>query len=1211
MINENELIPYQATKLPQGPYLLFAPHPDDETLGMGGTIIRATRDGILVHVVFMTCGEMGGDPRVRREESLRAADILGVSRRYFLNLMDRKVGESQCPEGQLQTILNECEPKTLFLPSFQEIHPDHRATTRMILSLLKKSGIDIPLWFYEINRQGEINHLVDITAVIEIKKRAIACYESQLDQLDYESHSLSLNRTRSITLGEASLYSEGFWVQEHVNNHDAEAAYAEHLSKYLVTPLVTRNSDPVRPHDTIKHENPVSNKRKDFQINTHGLRPTTNHESFDMAMPINSFQIKVKNDARQIRRMKERIKHQDMTLKRYVALNGQLAKAVNETHDVLHQIIRENEVIQQRTAALEKECAQVAQARSHQLASAYIQIGLRLRYHMTRMPWVLLTKVKGWVKCIDPRGRCKKGDKRDGITPIVRGFDDHMGNRDAGEGDGEMLNFEEIMIESHLFPALELLDHQTFQMKNRELNLHDERLVHGVTRVIDVPLSHRIAFPVTAHCQNLAAIRLFMATYQRINPGTLIMDLYNGTAPHQWLRRCEVPVPSILDNAFLTLPFDPIEASEKCRYLVTLMITGGKPEMPVAVWAHAHDHSTPFETYQAWIAANEKNEKAIEDGERRSQITSSSEMKDRNPNVAFPPCCDGLHAYDDELFLIGISVVFPLHIKGGSDFPTEEMIHQSVNSLICQTCDQWQLIILYDPETDCPDRTLLDRWGDESRILFISSSCQQKPETALTLALDHASGDFVTFLYPADTLAPNAVSECLTLLASRPDTHVVYSDEDWISRDNVRMDPFFKPDWSPDLLLAFSGYPGGMTLFRTSVLQKAGEFTEGCATCASYDGILRVVDQLSSDSPPSSGLSTPILHLPKILYHRRTRRNSPLGPSSGHETSQSVFFHESLFLGNGDMGDAKKAVVASLGRRGEGEYVNDGLTPTSFHTVRPLTSKPKVSIIIPFRDAPEVLETAIQSIIQRSSYTHYEMVCVDNQSAHPETFSLMDRLDAMPEVTLIHDDLPFNFSALNNRAVKHATGEVLLFLNSDVEVISENWLEAMLIHACREAVGAVGARLLYANDTLQHGGIVLGVAGLAGHAFKHLPNNDRFNYPGLPFMVRNVSAVTGACLMIRRGVFDAVGGFDEEKFSISYNDLDLCLKLRKRGYLNIYTPFAELYHYESYSRGYAYDEKATCEIQKKWGALLESDPYYNPNLTTTKEDWGINLYEPV
>ena len=337
MINENELIPYQATKLPQGPYLLFAPHPDDETLGMGGTIIRAARDGILVHVVFMTCGEMGGDPTVRREESLRAADILGVSHRYFLNLMDRKVGESQCPEGEILTILTECEPKTLFLPSFQEIHHDHRATTRMILSLLKKSGIDIPLWFYEINRQGEINHLVDITAVIEIKKRAIACYESQLDQLDYESHSLSLNRIRSITLGEASLYSEGFWVQDHMVDHDAEAAYAGHLSKYLVTPLVTRNQ--------------------------------------------------AENDARQIRRMNERIKHQDVTLKRYVALNGQLAKAVNETHDVLHQLIRENEVIHQRTAALEQECAQVAQARSHRLASAYIQLGLQLRHHNYQDPF--------------------------------------------------------------------------------------------------------------------------------------------------------------------------------------------------------------------------------------------------------------------------------------------------------------------------------------------------------------------------------------------------------------------------------------------------------------------------------------------------------------------------------------------------------------------------------------------------------------------------------------------------------------------------------------------------------------------------------------------------------------------------------------------------------------------------------------------------------
>ena len=415
-----------------------------------------------------------------------------------------------------------------------------------------------------------------------------------------------------------------------------------------------------------------------------------------------------------------------------------------------------------------------------------------------------------------------------------------------------------------------------------------------------------------------------------------------------------------------------------------------------------------------------------------------------------------------------VSIILPLHKTSEICWPME-LIDQSVHSVIHQWCDQWELILLYDPESDGfngmdggdgpsemdevdgGNGTKLSRWNDDDRVVRFPISSNQKPETTLTMALDHASGDFVTFLYPADTLSPNAVSECLTLLASRPDTHVMYSDEDWISHDNVRMNPFFKPDWSPDLLVAFPGYPGGMALFRKSVLQKAGEFTEGCAACAPYDGMLRVVDELSSVSPSSSELHPPILHLPKVLYHRRL-----LHPISTGDDRSNISFHNALWMGRDYMDAVQKAVTASLGRRGRGEFLKNGLTATSFQITGPLNSKSKISIIIPFRDSAEVLETAIQSIIQRSSYTHYEMICVDNQSAHPETFSLMERLDAMPEVMLIHDDSPFNFSALNNRAVKHATGEVLLFLNSDVEVISENWLEAMLIHACREAVGAVG-----------------------------------------------------------------------------------------------------------------------------------------------------------
>ncbi len=533
------------------------------------------------------------------------------------------------------------------------------------------------------------------------------------------------------------------------------------------------------------------------------------------------------------------------------------------------------------------------------------------------------------------------------------------------------------------------------------------------------------------------------------------------------------------------------------------------------------------------------------------------------------------------------------------------MLQESVSSVFSQSSRQWELILL-DYAFEHTEQ--IKEWEQCRRVSILKCGSHEDITIHLNQAVETSSAKFFLGLHPYDTLSPNAISEIVQALNRHPDTDIFYSDEDKITRDGVRLDPFFKPDWSPDFALSFPAYPGTLLLFKKQIVQRAGGFAKGFEACAEYDLMLRAAE-----------MTDKIVHIPRILYHRR----ETMAEDTDSMTINSDSMAEDIKAKNinsaasplwncgSRLEAAERSLEAAVVRRGEGDRggkgkVQKGLTGNSFRISFSYNPKTLVSIIIPFRDHPEILETAVDSILNKTSCPNYEIICVNNRSRESRTFALIDRLNAIPRVTVIHDDSPFNYSALNNKAISHAGGDLLLFLNSDTEVISAHWLEAMMEHACRKEVGAVGAKLYFVNDTIQHAGILLGVAGPAGHAFKHVHMNDTGYYHGLPSVVRNVSGVTGACMMIRHSLFEEIGGFDEENFQVSYNDLDLCLRLRQSGYHIIYTPFAELYHYESYSRGYVYDYAATQKLRNKWGNLLDADPFYNPNLTTIKEDWSLN-----
>jgi glycosyltransferase involved in cell wall biosynthesis/SAM-dependent methyltransferase len=453
-------------------------------------------------------------------------------------------------------------------------------------------------------------------------------------------------------------------------------------------------------------------------------------------------------------------------------------------------------------------------------------------------------------------------------------------------------------------------------------------------------------------------------------------------------------------------------------------------------------------------------------------------------------------------------------------------------------------------------------------------------------ALAMASGDYVCLLDHDDTLAPFALFEILRAINKNSDADFLYSDEDKIdAAGRVRSQPHFKPDWSADTLRSHN-YICHLSCFRRDLLEKTGGFRTGFDGSQDYDLILRAAEAAHQ-----------IVHIPKVLYHWRM-----------HETSCAAAPEAKMYAYD----SAKKALGEHLERIGLQGTVKNAKTLGVYEIDYTLSARPLISIIIPSKDNRPALERCLASIL-RSSYENYEVIIVENNSSEAETFDYYAELSRDPCYRVITWSAPFNYSSVNNFGVEHARGEVLLFLNNDIEAINADWLERMLQYIQRPDVGAVGAKLYYPNDTIQHGGVVIGLGGVAGHAHEKTPG-WHYGYFGRLIVTQNLSAVTAACLMTTRKIFDEVGGFDP-RYVLAFNDVDFCAKIRRQGLLIVWTPSAELYHHESLTRGQEdTPDKLTRFIREselfatQWCDLLEAgDPYYNPAFTLLRPDFSLKL----
>ncbi|WP_225776163.1 glycosyltransferase [Pseudomonas sp. Marseille-Q5115] len=528
-----------------------------------------------------------------------------------------------------------------------------------------------------------------------------------------------------------------------------------------------------------------------------------------------------------------------------------------------------------------------------------------------------------------------------------------------------------------------------------------------------------------------------------------------------------------------------------------------------------------------------------------------------------------------------VSIIMPVYN------PPIALLNEAIESVRRQLYPQWELCIADDASTDGAVADVLRGWMvQDPRIKVIFRERNGHISQASNSALSLAEGEYIALMDNDDLLAEHALYWAAKAIQDNPTAKLFYSDEDKIDEAGRRSSPYFKPSWNK-FLFRSQNMICHLGIYQTALVQELNGFREGYEGSQDYDLALRCIDRLERNQ---------IVHIPRVLYHWRIHRGSTA--LAGNEKPYAALA-------------GLRALKDHLERNATSGEVE--LLPTGMYRVHYTLPEnpPSVSVIIPTRNAHQLVRQCIESITRLTSYKHYEIILIDNGSDDSASLEYFISLEALDNVRVIRDDRPFNYSALNNHAVNIAKGDVIALVNNDIEVITPEWLDEMVALATQPGIGAVGARLWYPDNRLQHGGVVVGVGGVAGHSHKYLPRGDH-GYFCRSELIQEFSAVTAACLVVRKAIFQEAGGLDEENLVIAFNDVDFCLRLQELGYVNVWTPYAELYHHESATRGLedtpAKKARFAAEVnymKRRWPQIQE-DYCYNPNLTLDHEDFGLS-----
>jgi glycosyltransferase involved in cell wall biosynthesis len=527
-----------------------------------------------------------------------------------------------------------------------------------------------------------------------------------------------------------------------------------------------------------------------------------------------------------------------------------------------------------------------------------------------------------------------------------------------------------------------------------------------------------------------------------------------------------------------------------------------------------------------------------------------------------------------------ISILMPVYN------PCAEHLAAAVRSVRNQIYGDWELCIADDASTTPDTRQWLSSVArDDPRIKLLFREQNGHISAASNSALSLASGDFIALLDQDDLLRPHTLLIVAEALDACPDAAVLYSDEDKIDADGQRTGHYFKCDWNAYLFRSHN-LVSHFGVYRRDLVQQVGGFRTGFEGAQDYDLALRCCERVAARQ---------IVHLPFILYHWRM-----------HDRSTAAGIGVKPYAARA----AQRAIQEHLERMGIDGRVE--ITSCGYRVRYALRADPpRVSIIIPTRNGVKLLRTSVNSVLEKTDYPDFEVIVIDNGSDDPETLHYLRYIAGNERVRVLRDDRPFNYAQLNNGAVRQCTSAYVCLLNNDIEIVTPGWLREMMSLAQFDDVGAVGAKLLYPDGLVQHGGVIVGIGGVAAHAHKDFGAREP-GYSGRAALIQEFSAVTAACLLVRRETYLEVGGLDERRLAVAFNDVDFCMKLRAHGYRNVWTPNAVLYHHESVSRGLDDNPRKAARfareadyIHYRWEAVIRHDPAYSPNLSLHSEHFEL------
>ena len=1164
MKHESEFIPFETCELPAGPYLVFAPHPDDETIGMGGTIALAAEQGIAVTVVVVTDGAHGSDAAERRQEMHRAAGVLGIAEVVFLEMEDRRVAADGLPRERLCELMDSVQPGAVFLPSLSEYHPDHRAVTSGVWQLLADTGGSVPVWTYEIARQGEANRLVDITRVVDRKTKALECFCSQTAKRPYVGLMLALGRLRTYSLPAEVTHAEAFWCvgpATHTRPSARVRADGEDAAALPVQgPLV---SVVVRTRDR-----PALLKEALHSVADQDYRPLeaviVNDGGCDVAALVGTFRDRIPG-----------VRYVDLPRNRgrAAAANAGIRAAGGD----LIAFLDDDDLLTPDSIA--------CRVRAFTNTDAAATYGAVRCEAINPGPPAGANGDQAVLFAHDWKPDVLRFQNLYPLTAFLftrRLFDRH------GMFDESFECFEDWEL------LLRVAEHESFHFVDKLVSIY--RVFSGSTVRGD-------RFPpdvVARHEERLYAVYLKdWINNRRVHDYAAFLEQQHRERNGQLAGRMEGQAEQIRTLAGrIEDSEDEVRSLSHSLHWTRQEMVRVREELSERYQRQIRDLAgTVHELLRQldWVTSS-----------LSWRVTSplrgltvflrrlvSPGFEDRSPvlGVQEPAClragparpgpvdagaaCDGEH---DETALVSVITVV--------GEPQPPFLVDLLQSMRAQCHPQWELLVVDNDALDGEARQVLEQHAaQDTRIRAIRPGAAVPLPEAYSGAAAEARGGFLTFVEDTGTLDPAALCQVVRAFRRNPDAAIVYSDEDTIDPSGAPGVAFFKPDWSPETFPG-SGYVGHLAVFRASAVAAVDGFRVTCPTACHYDLILRVSE--------NGGV---VEHVPRILYHSRCAA----APAGADDRSDAPW-------GRADE-DALRQALARRGETASVEPVADA--PGRFLVRYAYTGRARVSIVIPTRDRSRFLDTCLSSIARESTYRHFEIIVVDDESKEAETAALFRKWYAKlgSAFRVERMDGPFNYSRLNNHGASVANGEYLCFLNNDVKVLTPTWLEDMLGYACRDAIGAVGARLLYPDHTIQHAGVVLGLWGVAGHGHRRFPADHPGYFDRLK-TVSNCAAVTGACMMLTKQGFEEVGGLDEQ-LAVTFNDVDLCLKLGAKGYRNVTLPYVRLYHYESVSRGQ--DDTPEKQqrflrerdlVRERWLPVLENDPYYSPHLTRLGEDFS-------